>query len=198
MGVSPLFAGRNSVMSDLDLEDLKRRMQGAIEVLQSEFAGLRTGRASAGLLEPLTVEAYGSRMPMNQVGTIGVPDARMLTVQVWDQGLVPAVEKAIMESGLGLNPSRDGNVVRVPIPQLSEERRAELAKIAHKYAEQARVAVRNVRRDGMDKLKRMERDGDLSQDEQRAWGDDLQKLTDESIKEMDEALAAKEKEIMQV
>ena len=185
-------------MSDLDLEDLKRRMLGAIEVLQSEFAGLRTGRASAGLLEPLTVEAYGSRMPINQVGTIGVPDARMLTVQVWDQGMVPAVEKAIMESGLGLNPSRDGNVVRVPIPQLSEERRAELAKIAHKYAEQARVAVRNVRRDGMDKLKRMERDGDLSQDEQRAWGDDLQKLTDESIKEMDEALAAKEKEIMQV
>jgi ribosome recycling factor len=135
---------------------------------------------------------------MNQVGTIGVPDARMITVQVWDQGLVASVEKAIMESGLGLNPSRDGNVVRVPIPQLSEERRGELAKIAHKYAEQARVAVRNVRRDGMDKLKRMERDGDLSQDEQRAWGDDLQKLTDASIKEMDEALAAKEKEIMQV
>jgi ribosome recycling factor len=146
----------------------------------------------------VTVEAYGSQMPMNQVGTIGVPDARMLTVQVWDQGLVPAVEKAILESGLGLNPSRDGNVVRIPIPQLSEERRAELAKIAHKYAEQARVAVRNVRRDGMDKLKRMERDGDLSQDEQRAWGEDLQKLTDECIKEMDEALAAKEKEIMQV
>jgi len=185
-------------MSDPDLEDLKRRMKGAIEVLHSEFSGLRTGRASAGLLEPLTVEAYGSQMPMNQVGTISVPDARMLTVQVWDQGLVAAVERAIMESGLGLNPSRDGNVVRIPIPQLSEERRAELAKIAHKYAEQARVAVRNVRRDGMDKLKRMERDGDLSQDEQRAWGDDLQKLTDESIKEMDEALAAKEKEIMQV
>lgn len=185
-------------MSDPDLEDLKRRMKGAIDVLHTEFAGLRTGRASAGLLEPLTVEAYGSRLPMNQVGTIGVPDARMLTVQVWDQGLVAAVEKAIMESGLGLNPSRDGNVVRIPIPQLSEERRAELAKIAHKYAEQARVAVRNVRRDGMDKLKRMERDGDLSQDEQRAWGDDLQKLTDEFIKEMDEALAAKEKEIMQV
>ena len=185
-------------MSDPDLEDLKRRMRGAMEVLHSEFGGLRTGRASAGLLEPLTVEAYGANMPMNQVGTIGVPDARMLTVQVWDQGLVPVVEKAIMESGLGLNPSRDGNVVRVPIPQLSEERRGELAKIAHKYAEQARVAVRNVRRDGMDKLKRMERDGELSQDEQRAWGDDLQKLTDESIKEMDEALAAKEKEIMQV
>jgi len=185
-------------MSDPDLEDIKRRMRGAIDVLHSEFGGLRTGRASSGLLEPLTVEAYGSQMPMNQVGTIGVPDARMLTVQVWDQGLVPAVEKAIMEAGLGLNPSRDGNMVRVPIPQLSEERRAELAKIAHKYAEQARVAVRNVRRDGMDKLKRMERDGNLSQDEQRAWGDDLQKLTDESIKEMDGVLATKEKEIMQV
>ena len=185
-------------MSDPDLDDLKRRMKGAIEVLHSEFGGLRTGRASAGLLEPVTVEAYGSQMPMNQVGTIGVPDPRMLTVQVWDQGLVPAVEKAILESGLGLNPSRDGNVVRIPIPQLSEERRAELAKIAHKYAEQAKVAVRNVRRDGMDKLKRMERDGDLSQDEQRAWGEDLQKITDECIKEMDEALAAKEKEIMQV
>jgi len=185
-------------MPDPDLEDLNRRMKGALEVLHSEFAGLRTGRASAGLLEPLTVEAYGSKMPMNQVGTISVPDARMLTVQVWDQGLVASVERAIMESGLGLNPSRDGNLVRIPIPQLSEERRGELAKIAHKYAEQARIAVRNVRRDGMDKLKRMERDGDLSQDEQRAWGDDLQKLTDECVKEVDEALAAKEKEIMQV
>ena len=138
-------------MSDPDLEDLKRRMKGAVEVLFTEFSGLRTGRASAGLLEPVTVDAYGSSMPMNQVGTIGVPDARMITVQVWDQGLVASVEKAIMESGLGLNPSRDGNVVRVPIPQLSEERRGELAKIAHKYAEQARVAVRNVRRDGKGK-----------------------------------------------
>ena len=137
-------------------------------------------------------------MPMNQVGTISVPDPRMISVQVWDQGLVASVEKAILESGLGLNPSRDGNVLRVPIPQLSEERRVELTKIAHKYAEQARVAARNVRRDGMDKLKRLERDGELSQDEQRAWSDDLQKLTDESIKEMDEALATKEKEIMQV
>ena len=185
-------------MSEPDLDDLKRRMRGAIDVLQTELAGLRTGRASAALLEPLTVEAYGSNMPMNQVGTVSVPDARMISVQVWDQGLVAAVEKAIMESGLGLNPSRDGNVLRVPIPQLSEERRAELAKIAHKYTEQARVAVRNVRRDGMDKLKRMEKGGDLSQDEQRAWGDDLQKMTDDCIKEMDEALAAKEKEIMQV
>lgn len=185
-------------MSEPDLDDLKRRMRGAIDVLHTELAGLRTGRASAALLEPLTVEAYGANMPMNQVGTVSVPDARMISVQVWDQGLVGAVEKAIMESGLGLNPSRDGNVLRVPIPQLSEERRGELAKIAHKYTEQARVAVRNVRRDGMDKLKRMERDGDLSQDEQRAWGDDLQKITDDCIKEMDEALAAKEKEIMQV
>lgn len=185
-------------MPDPDLDDIKRRMKGAMDVLHDEFGGLRTGRASAALLEPLTVEAYGSAMPMNQVGTIGVPDARMITVQVWDQGLIAAVEKAIMESGLGLNPSRDGNVVRVPIPQLSEERRVELTKIANKYTEQARVAVRNVRRDGMDKLKRLEKDGDLSQDEQHAWGDDLQKMTDGCIKEMDEALAAKEKEIMQV
>jgi ribosome recycling factor len=167
-------------------------------VLHSELAGLRTGRASAALLEPLTVEAYGSTMPMNQVGTISVPDARMISVQVWDQSLVSAVERAILESALGLNPSRDGNLVRVPIPQLSEERRVELTKVAHKYAEQARVAARNVRRDGMDKLKRMEREGEISQDEQHAWGDDLQKLTDECIKEMDEALATKEKEIMQV
>jgi ribosome recycling factor len=173
-------------------------MRGAIDVLHSELAGLRTGRASAALLEPLTVEAYGSTMPMNQVGTISVPDARMISVQVWDQSLVSAVERAILESALGLNPSRDGNLVRVPIPQLSEERRVELTKVAHKYAEQARVAARNVRRDGMDKLKRMEREGEISQDEQHAWGDDLQKLTDECIKEMDEALATKEKEIMQV
>ena len=185
-------------MPEPDLDDFKRRMKGAIEVLHTELGGLRTGRASAALLEPVSVVAYGSTMPMNQVGTISVPDARMITVQVWDQGLVSAVEKAIMESGLGLNPSRDGNVLRVPIPQLSEERRVELTKVAHKYAEQARVAARNVRRDGMDKLKRMERDGDISQDEQRAWSDDLQKLTDECIKDIDEALAAKEKEIMEV
>jgi len=185
-------------MSEPDLDDIKRRMKGALDVLHSEFAGLRTGRASAGLLEPLSVGAYGQTLPMNQVGTIGVPDSRMLTVQVWDQGLISAVEKAIMESGLGLNPSRDGNVVRVPIPQLSEERRVELTKIAHKYAEQARVAARNVRRDGMDKLKRLEKKGELSKDEQRAWGEDLQIMTDEFIKQMDNALAGKEKEIMQV
>ncbi len=185
-------------MAELDFDDLKRRMDGAVQVLHDEFGGLRTGRASAALLEPVQVEAYGSAMPMNQVGTIGVPDPRMITVQVWDQGLVAAVERAIMDSGLGLNPSRDGNLVRVPIPQLSEERRVELTKVAHKYAEQARVAVRNVRRDGMDTLKKLQRDGEISEDEQRAWEEDLQKLTDAVVKSIDESLSSKETEIMQV
>ena len=185
-------------MSDPDLEDIKRRMQGAVGVLKSEFGGLRTGRAASALLEPVNVDAYGSSMPMNQVATINVTDSRLLTVQVWDQGLVSSVEKAIRDSDLGLNPSADGNSVRVPIPQLSEERRVELTKIAHKYCEQARVAVRNIRRDGMDQLKRQEKDGEISQDEQRAWGDDLQNLTNEFIKEIEEALVSKESEIMQV
>lgn len=185
-------------MPDPDLDDIKRRMNGAVEVLRSEFSGLRTGRASAALLDPIQVDAYGSKMPITQVGTVNVPDSRMLAVQVWDQNLVSAVEKAVRDSGLGLNPSNDGNVIRIPIPQLSEERRAELAKIAHKYAEQARIAVRNVRRDGMDKLKRMEKASEISQDEQRAWAEDLQKLTDGNIKTIDESLVAKEKEIMQV
>jgi ribosome recycling factor len=185
-------------MPDPDIDDIKRRMNGAIEVLHSEFGGLRTGRASAALLDPIRVDAYGSAMPLNQVGTVSVPDSRMLAVQVWDQKLVGAVEKAIRESGLGLNPSNDGNLVRVPIPQLSEERRSELAKIAHKYAEQSRIAVRNVRRDGMDKLKRMEKANEISQDEQRAWSADMQKLTDGCIKTIDETLETKEKEIMQV
>jgi ribosome recycling factor len=185
-------------MAEPDIDDLKRRMNGALQVLHDEFGGLRTGRASIALLEPLHVDAYGSSMPMNQVGTIGVPDSRMITVQVWDQGLAGAVEKAIMESGLGLNPSRDGNLVRVPIPQLSEERRVELVKIAHKYAEQTRISVRNVRRDGMDTLKKMQRDGEISEDEQRAWETDLQKLTDEMVKGIDDSLSTKETEIMQV
>ena len=185
-------------MADPDLDDVKRRMQGALDVLMGEFGGLRTGRASSALLEPVMVDAYGSSMPMNQVGTVNVTDSRMISVQVWDQGLVASVEKAIRDSGLGLNPSKDGNSVRVPIPQLSEERRIELTKIAHKYCEQGRVAVRNIRRDGMDKLKRQEKSGEISKDEQRAWGDDLQKLTDGFIKEIDEALASKETEIMQV
>lgn len=185
-------------MADPDLKDLTRRMDGAQEALRREFAGLRTGRASTGLLEPITVEAYGSTMPLNQVGTIGVPEPRMVTVQVWDRKLVGAVEKAIRTSGLGLNPATDGQLVRVPIPPLSEERRVELTKIAAKYAEQARVAVRNVRRDGMEMLKRMEKDGEISKDEHHRWSEEIQKLTDEHIKGIDEALAHKEEEILQV
>ncbi len=142
-------------------------MDGALEALRKEFGGLRTGRASASLLEPITVEAYGQQMPLNQVGTISVPEARLITVQVWDRGMVKAVEKAIRDGGLGLNPQTDGQNVRVPIPDLNQERRTELSKVASRYAEQARVAVRNVRRDGMDMLKRMEKDGDISQDEHK-------------------------------
>lgn len=185
-------------MADPDIDDLERRMHGAVEVLSREFAGLRTGRASSGLLEPIAVEAYGSKMPMNQVGTIGVPEPRLLTVQVWDRGLVTAVEKAIRESGLGLNPQTDGQLVRIPIPQLTEERRVELTKIAHKYAEQQRVAVRNVRRDGMEMLKKLEKDGEISEDEHRVWSDEIQQMTDRHVKSIDETLATKEQEIMQV
>lgn len=185
-------------VADPDLKDIERRMNGAIEVLKQEFAGLRTGRASVHLLEPITVEAYGATMPMNQVGTIGVPEPRMITVQVWDRSLVGAVERAIRESDLGLNPQTEGQLIRVPIPMLSEERRVELGKIAHKYAEQARIAVRNVRRDGMDTLKRMEREHEMSQDEQHMWSDEIQEMTDRHIKSIDEALEQKDGEIMQV
>lgn len=185
-------------VADPDLKDIERRMNGAIEVLKQEFAGLRTGRASVHLLEPINVEAYGAAMPMNQVGTIGVPEPRMITVQVWDRSLVGAVERAIRESDLGLNPQTEGQLIRVPIPMLSEERRVELSKIAHKYAEQARIAVRNVRRDGMDTLKRMEREHEISQDEQHMWSDEIQEMTDRHIKAIDEALEQKDGEIMQV
>lgn len=185
-------------MSGNDLEDIKRRMDGALDALKREFAGLRTGRASAGLLDPIKVEAYGQTMPLNQVGTVGVPEPRLLTVQVWDKSMVGKVERAIRDSDLGLNPSSDGTMVRVPIPELSEDRRRELSKIAGRYAEQAKVAVRNVRRDGMDLLKRREKDGEISQDEQKKTSDQIQKLTDEHIKLIDEAADAKEKEIMQV
>ena len=185
-------------MTEIDLDDIERRMNGAVEALRTEFGGLRTGRASPTLLEPVTVEAYGAAMPMNQVGTIGVPEPRLLTVQVWDNGLVKAVEKAIRDAGLGLNPQTDGTLVRVPIPELNEERRKELGKVAGKYAEQARVAARNVRRDGMDRLKKMEKDGDLSQDDHRLFADEIQTLTDQTIQKIDDALAAKESEIMQV
>jgi len=185
-------------MATVKIADLQRRMDGALQALHREFGGLRTGRAATSLLEPITVDAYGSSMPMNQVGTVGAPEPRLLTVQVWDNSLVKAVEKAIRDSGLGLNPQTEGNVVRVPIPDLSEERRVELKKVASKYAEQARVAVRNVRRDGMDGLKKAEKDGDISKDEHHNIADEIQKLTDAHIVEIDKALAGKEKEIMQV
>ncbi|HEX6015584.1 MAG TPA: ribosome recycling factor [Geminicoccaceae bacterium] len=181
-----------------DLADLKKRMDSALEVLRKELQGLRTGRASASLLEPIVVEAYGSEMPLTQVGTVNVPEPRMLTVQVWDRGLVRAVEKAIRSSSLGLNPAVDGQLIRVPLPELTQERRNELVKVAHKYAEQARVAVRNVRRDGMDQLKRLERDGDISQDEHKHWSDEVQKLTDKHVDAVNQLLDQKEKDILQV
>jgi ribosome recycling factor len=185
-------------MAEVQIKDLARRMDGALDALRREFGGLRTGRASASLLDPIHVTAYGAEMPLTQVGTINVPEPRMITVQVWDRGVVSAVEKAIREAGLGLNPITEGQLVRVPVPELSEERRVELTKIAHKYAEQARVAVRNVRRDGMDMLKRMEKDHKISEDEHRVWSEKVQQLTDSHIKKIDEGLAQKEKEILQV
>ncbi len=185
-------------MTDPDLSDITRRMDGAQEALRREFSGLRTGRASASLVEPITVDAYGANMPLNQVATISVPEPRMITVQVWDRALVAAVEKAIRGSELGLNPSPDGQVIRVPIPALSEERRVELTKVASRYAEQGRVAVRNVRRDGMEMLKRMERAGEISEDAHHDWAEEIQRLTDEHTKGIDKALAQKEEEILQV
>ncbi|MBO6559224.1 MAG: ribosome recycling factor [Nisaea sp.] len=181
-----------------DLDDLKRRMEGALTALEKEFQGLRTGRASVNLLEPIMVDAYGAKMPINQVGTVGVPEPRMLTVQVWDKSMTKAVEKAIRESDLGLNPQVDGQLLRIPLPDLSEERRGELAKVAAKYAESARIAVRNVRRDGMDSLKKAEKDGDLSQDEKHLYEEEVQEMTNKFVSRIDEALGVKEKEIMQV
>lgn len=185
-------------MSEIDLSDYERRMSGALDALKRDFAGLRTGRASPNLLESVTVDAYGSMMPLTQVGTVSVPEPRMLTVQVWDKGMVKAVEKSIANAGLGLNPAADGQLVRVPVPELTEERRKELTKVANRYAEQGRVAVRNVRRDGMDHLKKSEKDSEISKDDMHRLSDDIQKMTDRHIAEMDDALAAKEKEIMQV
>lgn len=183
---------------DIDLKDLERRMEGAVSVLRTELSGLRTGRASANLLDPIMVEAYGSQMPINQVGTVSVPEARMVSVQVWDQTLVNAVDKAIRESNLGLNPVMEGNLLRIPIPELNAERRQELVKVAHKYTEGAKVAVRHVRRDGMDTLKKMEKDGEISQDEGKHQADQIQELTDRKIKAIDDLLATKEDEITQV
>lgn len=181
-----------------DVKELEKRMQGAMEALKKEFTGLRTGRASVNLLDPVVVEAYGQRMSLNQVGTVSAPEPRLLTVSVWDKGLVVATAKAIREAGLGLNPAPDGQMIRIPIPELTSERRAELAKLAHKYAEHGRVAVRNVRRDGMESLKKAEKDHQISQDEHRQKSDEVQKLTDRFVKLVDEALAHKEKEIKTV
>lgn len=179
-------------------KDTQKRMQSAIDVVQKELAGLRTGRASTGLLEPIVVDAYGSSMPLTQVGTVSAPEPRMLVVQVWDKALVKAVEKAITEAGLGLNPSAEGQSVRIPIPVLTEQRRTELTKVAGKYAEEARVALRNVRRHAMDEIKKAEKKGDVSQDESRDYAKQIQDLTDQHVKKVDELLVKKEAEIMQV
>lgn len=180
----------------LDKADLKRRMEGALEQLRNEFIGLRTGRASTNMLETVMVEAYGSHMPISQCGSVSVPEPRLLTVTVWDASITKHVEKAIRDSGLGLNPQGEGTVIRVPIPQLNEERRKELQKVAGKYAEAARVSIRNVRRDGMDSIKKMT--GDVSKDAQEGFNGEVQKLTDEYIGKVDKMLADKEKDIMVV
>ena len=185
-------------MADVNLTDLERRMASALEVLNKEFGGLRTGRASVGLLEHVQVEVYGSKMPLTQVGTVSAPEPRLMTVQVWDASNAKAVEKAIANAGLGLNPQPAGSLIRVPIPGLTEERRAELAKIAAKYAEQTRVAIRNLRREGMDAAKAAQKGGKMSEDEQKKTEEKIQKMTDAWIKKIDDGLAAKEAEIKQV
>jgi ribosome recycling factor len=185
-------------VADTLTKDLRRRMDGALDALRKEFGGLRTGRASASLLDPVMVDAYGSSVPLSQCGAVNVTDARMLSVQVWDRSQVKAVEKAIRDAGLGLNPQSEGQTVRVPIPDLNEERRRELVKVAGKYAEQAKIAVRNVRRDGNDALKKLEKDGEISQDEHRRIDKEIQGLTDDFIKKIDDALAQKDKEILHV
>lgn len=185
-------------MSATDVNELKRRMDGAINAFKHDIASLRTGRASANILDPVTVEAYGSRVPLNQVANITVPEPRLLSVSIWDRSMVQAVDRAIRESHLGLNPIMDGQTLRIPLPELNEERRRSLVKVAHDYAEKNKIAVRNVRRDGMEGLKKAEKDGDIGQDESRALSEKVQKITDDSIAEIDKLLVAKEKEIMQV
>ena len=185
-------------MATFDRKDLNRRMQGALNVFNDDLKGLRTGRASVGLLEPVTVDAYGSQMPLTQVATLSAPEARLLTVQVWDKSVVAAVELAIRDGNLGLNPIAEGQMIRVPIPELTEDRRKELVKVAHKYAEQTRVAIRNVRRDGMEVLKRQEKGGEISQDEHRDISVEVQTLTDKHIAHVAEMLGTKEQEILQV
>lgn len=187
-------------MSDgpIDLADLNRRMEGALSSLKGDLAGLRTGRASANILDPIMVEAYGQKMPMNQVGTVSVPEPRTIAVQIWDKGMVGAVEKAIRESNLGLNPVTDGTNLRIPMPEMNEQRRKEVVKIAHQYAETARVAIRHVRRDGMDVIKKSQKDGDIGEDDAHSLSDKVQKSTDGMISEVDTIISAKETEIMQV
>lgn len=187
-------------MSDdfmLDTDDIERRMEGAIAALRTEFASLRTGRASASMLEPIMVEAYGQKTPINQVGTVNVPEPRMVTINVWDKGLVGKVEKAIRESGLGINPQLNGTIIMLPIPELNEERRAQLSKVAGQYAEHARVSIRNIRRDGMDKIKKAKADG-MSEDDQKIWEGEMQEITNRFIKAVDDQLETKQAEIMQV
>lgn len=182
---------------EIDIDALERRMKGALASLKTEFASLRTGRASASMLEPVMVDAYGSTMPLNQCGTITVPEPRMVLVNVWDKGLVNAVDKAIRNSGLGLNPVMDGTILRLPIPELNEERRRDLSRVAAQYAEHARVAIRNVRRDGMDQLKKAKADG-MGEDDHKIWSDEVQELTNKFISQVDNALEGKQEEIMQV
>ena len=182
--------------ASIQTDDLKRRMHGAVDALKHDLAGLRTGRASTALLDPVNVEVYGATMPLNQIATVSTPEARLLSVQVWDRSNVQPVEKAIRSAGLGLNPITDGQMIRLPIPELTEERRKELAKLVGQYAEKARIAVRNVRRDGMDHLKQDEKKHDISEDERKRLEQEVQKLTDDTIKDIDEKSAAKEKEIL--
>tara|TARA_B100001287_G_scaffold88489_1_gene74174 strand:- start:949 stop:1512 length:564 start_codon:yes stop_codon:yes gene_type:complete len=181
----------------IDTDDLQRRMEGALSAMKGEFASLRTGRASSSMLDPITLEVYGQRTPVNQLGTINVPEPRMVTVNVWDKTNVPLVEKAVRESGLGINPQINGTVIMLPIPELNEERRRELSRVAGQYAESARVAVRNIRRDGMDQIKKAKSDG-MSEDDQKFWEEAVQDLTDSIIKMLDETLESKQAEIMQV
>jgi ribosome recycling factor len=182
---------------DIDIDDLSRRMDGALAALRTEFASLRTGRASGSMLDPVQVEAYGQMTPINQLGTVNVPEPRMVTINVWDKQMVGKVEKAIRESGLGINPQLNGTIIMLPIPELNEERRRELTKVASQYAEHARVAVRNVRRDGMDRIKKAKADG-MSEDDQKLWETEVQELTDTHIAAIDKALETKQQEIMQV
>ena len=185
-------------MAEMDFKELESRMKSAVDNLNKEFSGLRTGRASVHMLDPVQVDAYGSKMPLNQLASVGTPEPRLLTVQVWDDNNTKAVEKAIRDAGLGLNPQPEGSLIRIPVPQLNEERRQELTKVAGKYAEQTRVSIRSVRKDGMDLIKKLEKDSDISEDEKRSMEERVQKLTDQHISQIDDLLSDKEKDIMTV